>query len=140
MKDKLFKRAAFLGLFIFTVNLLAMKFFWYYSIWWFDMPMHFLGGIFIGLLSLSVYMSYFIKEETVLTLGKIFWIAFISALIVGVAWELFEFSLDTFITFKVHYLPDTLSDLCFDMTGAMTAALYYLYFGRKFNLNINFLL
>ncbi len=131
MKEKLFKQLAIIVSFIFAVNLLAMKFYWYYTIWWFDMPMHFSGGFFIGLLSLTVYISYFLKKNREFDPKSIILISFLSALIVGVLWELFEFSLDTFINFRLQDIWDTLSDISFDLAGSLVAGLYFLRYNKK---------
>ena len=114
-KQDLLKTSLWLVIAIFFLNSMAMKFHWYFTIWWFDMPMHFLGGIFIGLLALA-----FSPRRPVLT-------AFLSVLMIGVLWELFEFSLDTFITYNPHNFLDTFSDLVFDLVGGLTASLYFLY-------------
>jgi|SRR3989344_3070127 len=113
-KEKIFQTSLWLVIAIFFLNTLAMKFHWYFSIWWFDMPMHFLGGVFIGLLSLAIF-----PRRPVLT-------AFLGVLAIGALWEIFEFSLDTFITYNPHNLLDTLSDIAFDLTGGLSAALYFL--------------
>ena len=53
-KEKLLKRMTLMVFFIFVINFLAMKFYWYSSLWWFDMPMHFLGGFFLGMLGIYI--------------------------------------------------------------------------------------
>jgi len=127
-KQDLLKTSLWLVIAIFFLNSMAMKFHWYFTIWWFDMPMHFLGGVFIGLVSLA-----FLTNQEVghplggPTSGKVILTAFLSVLMIGVLWELFEFSLDTFITYNPHNFLDTFSDLVFDLVGGLTASLYFLY-------------
>ena len=43
-RKRLFKIAAYLIATLFLLNYAATKLYWYSSIWWFDMPMHLLGG------------------------------------------------------------------------------------------------
>jgi hypothetical protein len=61
--QKISRRLVFLILFIFIFNLGAMKLYWYQSIWWFDMPMHFIGGVVIVFLLVYLLHSYFNKKE-----------------------------------------------------------------------------
>ena len=42
---------------IFFINYLAMTFHWYSSIWWFDMPMHFMGGLWLGLIFILLFWN-----------------------------------------------------------------------------------
>lgn len=114
-------KAAWLVVAIFLVNLAAMKFFWYSSIWWFDMPMHFVGGVFLGLITLAMYLRAK-KGEAVSTHGFVLVVAM--TLLFGIGWEIFEFGIDTFITFSQHNLLDTVSDVCFDLAGACAVFVY----------------
>lgn len=105
---------------IFLINWIAMTFHWYSIIWWFDMPMHFLGGIFIGML----YVYMIIRRGTALWSFKAVMWGLAAVLTIGVLWEVFEFSLDTWVTFRPQNPLDTLSDLCFDVAGGALALWY----------------
>ena len=118
-KQELLKISLWLVIAIFFLNSMAMKFHWYYSIWWFDMPMHLLGGVFVGLITLA-----FFPRQPILNI-------FLSILLIGTLWELFEFSLDKFITYNPQNFLDTLSDLAYDLAGGFSASLYFLYNHRK---------
>lgn len=108
--------------FIFAVNLLAMKFFWYISIWWFDMPMHFLGGVFLGflyvVLGTFIKSSFFANPATILTRKNIIQFM-VFVFVVGFLWELYEIGVAR-ITFGDLGTPvDSLSDLFFDLAGGL---------------------
>lgn len=118
---RLVVKALWLVVVIFLVNLAAMKFFWYSSIWWFDMPMHFAGGVFLGLVALASYARAKGMENPAM---KAFIVVLMATLVFGVGWEIFEFGIDTFITFSPHNLLDTVSDICFDLAGAFTGLAY----------------
>ncbi len=120
---KLITRAAWVVMFIFFINYAAMTFFWYSTIWWFDMPMHFLGGFWLGLMALWAYLLVR-RKQPVLQWNSVFWTVFILTLCVGVAWELFEVGIDRFITLVSHNSLDTVSDIFFDLAGAFTAFFY----------------
>ncbi len=113
------KLAAFLIIFIFILNLLAGKFFWYYSVWWFDMPMHFLGGLWLGLVGTVIFSNprfQSIRHKILLTLLFVF--------VAGLFWELFEYATDAW-TGAHGFIPlDSLSDMFFDMAGGMTAIVF----------------
>ena len=55
-KRKLIKEALILVLMIGVINVVASYFHWYWSIWWFDMPVHFMGGVFVAML--TIYILY----------------------------------------------------------------------------------
>ena len=76
---------------IFLLNYLAMKFYWYSSIWYFDMPMHFLGGLWLGL---ALIWFFKIKEIS----WKVILEIILGVLLIGVFWEAFEIIIDKTIT------------------------------------------
>ncbi len=104
---------------------------------WFDIPMHFFGGYAIALLGLALYE--WIGSHVSITdrpgasspyarllLQATFVVGV--AIIVGVAWEWYEFLFDQFATSMVEQygktqmgLADTMDDLFNDMLGAITA-------------------
>jgi hypothetical protein len=120
-RKRLFKTLAYLIFAIFILNFLASKFYWYSSIWWFDMPMHFLGGFWLGL----VYIWFFSRKDILFSpsfafFGKII----LGVLLVGIAWEIFEFYFINQVAQNSFDLLDTLSDLFFDLSGGLCAILY----------------
>jgi len=153
MQKKILKNIAILIVFIFLVNLLTIKFHWYFTIWWFDMPMHFLGGVFI---SVSVLWLYFFKNpwpnskikstlirhrlgccvrvrqlvdshtrSSLVEINPIF-LSILLVLIISVLWEIFEFSLDQFFAINLLSPIDSLSDLFFDLAGGIIGTVYFL--------------
>ena len=45
------------------LNYLAFKNYWYWRFRWFDQPMHFLGGLALGLFGIIIYL-YFFRNKT----------------------------------------------------------------------------
>lgn len=115
---KLLIRIASLVFFIFILNLLAMKFHWYFSIWWLDMPMHLLGSFWLGL---SFIWFLKIKDLSLFNILKII----LGVLFIGFFWELFEISVDKIITKKSFNALDSFSDICFDLVGAFISIFYF---------------
>lgn len=123
-RTKLFVLITGLILFVFLIHIFANKFFWYYSIWYFDMPMHMLGGFISGLVSIFILSSKkFLHSSNIALILKIL----AGVLIIGIAWEIFEFSANTYFV-KSLFLAnrlDSVSDIFFDLSGGIIAILYY---------------
>ena len=119
-RSRLLKHLVLLMFFIFFTNEIALKLHWYYSLAWFDMAMHFLGGFWIGLFFLYIF-NYFFHPKPV------FWKQFIGVLLFvflfGVFYEIFEFFLDI-IAREAWSLTDTSSDVFFDLFGGVSAVYY----------------
>ena len=121
---------------------LAFRYHWYYYHTWSDKPMHFLGGIALGLLGIYVYCL--VKKES--RLGswskKIFLSALLASLIVGVPWEFFEvkfgrhYSLDVSVK-TVNAIDegkgDSATDVISDILGSLEAAIIIILINKKFD-------
>jgi Cu/Ag efflux pump CusA len=125
-KQILLRHVFLLILFLFLLNSAAMRFSWYWTIWWFDIPMHFLGGAFAVLLLNYLYLYTSLPN----VLGKIasqaifvvFGLVFIS-----LGWEIFEFAIDRVGDIGPITLADSAKDLFFDFTGGAAAYFYLRY-------------
>jgi len=120
-RKKLLKRLIYLILFIFLANFLADKFYWYYTIWYFDMLMHFLGGFWLGL----VFFYLFPPKESFLNYSAILKIL-LFVLLIGVGWEVFEIIFNNMLAHMSFNTLDTFSDVFFDLSGGGLAILYFL--------------
>lgn len=116
---KLLIRLLILVFSIFVLNYLAMEFHWYSSIWYFDMSMHFLGGLWLGLISIYLFS---LENTSFHSILKIFFMV----LFIGIGWEIFEILIDKFITQNSFNFADTISDLFFDFVGGFFALVYFL--------------
>ena len=120
MKSRTFP--ALLGLLIAgiaVVNTLAIHYSWYWSIRSLDMPMHFLGGVWLAgsalWLRFRVYQSQSLSQILAWGLG--------TAVVVGVAWEVYESTVSLIATGQIHDIYDTMSDIFFDIIGGIAASL-----------------
>lgn len=118
-RKKLFNMLAILIVAIFLINALANKFYWYSSIWYFDIIMHFLGGLWIG-----IFAFYFFSPQTI-SFRLIFKIL-IMVFLIGIGWEIFEVFVDKVISLNYFNILDTISDILFDLTGGIMAIFYYM--------------
>lgn len=131
-------RNAFLAIgAVIAVHVVAIGMGWYGSAKWFDVPMHFFGGYVMALLGLAIWgwvtshVEIHAKTSAEspyarLVLEGVFVVGF--AMLVGVAWEWYEFLFDQFATSFVQKfgvaqmgLADTMDDFLNDMVGAITA-------------------
>ena len=125
-RKKLIKRLIFLILFIFIMSFIADRFYWYFSIWYFDMFMHFIGGFWIGLVSFYLFFTFnknSFLDFNALTLKFVLKIL-VCVLLIGICWEVFEILVNSVtIQDSFNYL-DTFSDILFDLSGGAFATLY----------------
>jgi hypothetical protein len=108
---------------IFALNLLADVFFWYETIWWFDILMHFLGGLFVSLLIIWIFYPYLSN----LPKRNLFIYIILGTLIVALSWELFEFSVWTIFDLKeIIDMKDSISDIIVGTLGGLLGTHYFL--------------
>lgn len=118
---RIIKYTAFVFSFLAIVNLLSMKFYWYQAIWWFDMPMHFLGGFAVLLVISYLFYS---KLQFDFSLYRKIILLLLGAIFVGILWELFEYIFNNIIAGVPWDMIDTLSDIFWDTAGAVCAILF----------------
>ncbi|MGC8775844.1 MAG: hypothetical protein ACP5QN_00825 [Minisyncoccia bacterium] len=121
------------------IHFLAVIYDWYYTIYWIDVPLHILGGIWLS----SLFLYFFekneglkkilfekpnIKKESLIFI--ILCLGFVA--LIGVLWEFYEFFVDVIILKKYAYnaepgyiLFDTLKDLFNDLVGGIIALIIY---------------
>jgi len=104
--------------FVAIVNLMASVFHWYYLVWWFDMPMHFLGGVSVFYLSALVLLPKLQQVSNRRFLFK----SILGALFLGVLWEALELFLHIRYGSPDFILLDSISDVFFDLAGAFVGA------------------
>jgi len=117
-RKKLFKRLSLLVVSIFLANFLAMQFHWYSSMWYFDILMHFLGGLWVGLF---VFWLLKIKDISFSSVSKILF----GVLIIGALWEIFEIVVNNLIAKNTFNVTDTVTDLIMDMIGGVVSIFYF---------------
>lgn len=102
-----------------------MRFYWYSILWWFDMPMHFLGGVWVGLAGIwallysGLFSSTSSDKQLVLR-------TMIIVFAIGFLWEVFEYTVQHLIPGANLADPiDSVSDIFFDLSGGAFALLYF---------------
>ncbi|MCI0533168.1 hypothetical protein L0Y49_03020 [bacterium] len=109
------------------VHMLAFVYYWYWTYFWLDMVMHFLGGLWLSLFSLWFYFfSPRRKEDVSVNTRDVWAIAIVVTLIIGLLWEIFEFSVDSLISLREYDPRDAASDMVCDLLGASVGSFYFL--------------
>jgi hypothetical protein len=122
-RKKLLKHLVILMFFIFILNYLGEKFYWPYSIWYFDMITHTLGGLWVGLF-FAYFYSFSLPVSKNLATNMVLIVT--SLLIMGLLWECFEYYAYTIVG-GANFVPlDTASDVCFDLVGGLLAVTYFM--------------
>ena len=121
-KKKFLKELIVVSIVVLVLHVLALQYSLYWSIDWYDILMHFLGGLTMGILATYIFFtSNYIKSTAVLKDNKfvVFVIISLFTLSVGLIWELWE----VFVEFSnvLEDQVDTIIDLIMDMLGAFTA-------------------
>lgn len=88
----------------------------FYEIWWLDIPMHILGGALVALLALSIF-KYQNKEISFVKIA-------IFVIVVGILWEIYEYSMYYFFNYDWNGVFDTAKDLFDDLIGASLVYLF----------------
>lgn len=118
-RNKLKIRLAAVTFILYFFNAISIKFHWYTSVWWLDMLMHALGGLWTCFILLWFIP---LKKDTKHYLVKIF----LGILVVGIGWEVFEFLVNNKYLAKEPFdIVDTLSDIFFDSLGGISGLLYF---------------
>lgn len=109
-----------------ALYIIGFIFRWNYSLWWYDLLLHFLGGMWVAIAA----KNFFVRPiGQIRRIGPIFIIALVA--LVGVTWEIYEFAIDE-LFFEERALwraqdgnTDTMTDLMMDLLGGVVVAGYY---------------
>lgn len=107
---------------------------WNFSLWWYDLLLHFLGGIWVAIAA-SKFLRDFLRDSISLTRLNFIIPLFIVALVVltGVIWEMYEFTIDElFFEERARWRAqdgntDTMTDLMMDLLGGLVVSGYAAY-------------
>jgi hypothetical protein len=121
-------------IFILSIHILATIYYWYWTVGWLDMPMHFLGGFWVAMAATALISNFqFPISNEIFKQKKLsFFIVILSFVaLIGVLWEFFEFGYDVLISSKEYLaavqqgVGDTMSDLFFDLLGGLVFLVIY---------------
>lgn len=91
--------------------------------------MHFLGGVFLALVAGSLGASMLKNASKT----KILLSVLLFVIVVGVGWEVFEFSVQEIIKIRgLADIPDSFSDLFFDVIGGIVGTFFVISAKNKY--------
>lgn len=123
LRKRLFNRAAIAVFGTFLFNTLGVYLALYWIIWWYDIPMHFFGGLFTGLLVVYILLSY--KKTAYIQTFKIILFSLLLTFLITILWEFYEYFIKTILAGEKFDLIDSSSDILFGMIGALQAIFIY---------------
>lgn len=116
MQRVFFSQAAVLGIIAILYFYFGLHEHFFWTVFWWDIVLHVLGGLWVALAA-AWFASLFGYRLTPLQ-------AAICAVVVGIAWELFEYLLDIGGSAFMSYPVDTAKDLIDDAVGGALGALF----------------
>ncbi|MEK6909235.1 MAG: hypothetical protein AABX23_04245 [Nanoarchaeota archaeon] len=108
---------------------------YYSSFWWWDLGLHTITGVIIGLVGFLILLILYRNRNIVAAPGSIAIFSFSLAAAIGGIWEIFEFGMDQFFGLNMQKsgLVDTMGDLIVNNIGALFSSLvgyFYIKFGQ----------
>lgn len=103
------------------MNGVADKYYWYWQMRWFDMPMHFSGGVW---LAGAAYWWFLSKKTESVPFLRVLTICLAASFGVGFLWEIYEAVVSLITVGHINAMSDTLKDLSFDVIGGTTVTLW----------------
>lgn len=107
---------ALLSALIGGLHLLAIEFNLYWELPFFDVLLHFLGGMWVALI---VFWFLYIAKLVPVMPSRALWYMLAGVLVVGISWEVYEQSFA--LRFALNYPLDTSIDIAMDIVGALVA-------------------
>jgi hypothetical protein len=118
------------------LHFLGLFFYLYWRVPEYDRLLHFLGGLWIACVILSLLSKNILSPTRK---QYVFIAGILSALVVGILWELFELKTGVTILTDKGYGIDTVGDIISDVVGGIVGSFYIIhrYKHRENNLSIN---
>ena len=123
LRDKLFISLFVLIALIALLHILAIEYSLYFFLWWFDLLIHFLAGLWVSGLSLWIYFRSGYIKKPVQNMMRAFIVAATSIVVISVSWKFYEIIIG--VPIEKDYVQDTVVDLIMDTLGALAGFIYY---------------
>lgn len=137
LKNKLLLISLLTILLISVFHYLSLRYSWYWTFRWLDIPVHIVGGFWVSLSALwvSLYISHI--DSILGYKRKALIVMLTSVLVVAILWEIFELIFHVTSVNSVGYWQDTLSDISNGFVGGIISFTYFI--KNKSNKNISVL-
>jgi hypothetical protein len=128
-KDCILYSSFFVLVVVSVLNYLGGQFYWYWIHKWFDIPVHMLGGVWIGFTTLWLLAKFMNLKVMKVFRMKALGIVIFAIFFVGISWEIFELLGGITNMADSAYWPDTVGDIINDFIGGMLA--YFVFIKTK---------
>ncbi len=119
-KNLAFLLIVILSISVLSLHFIALNFFLYWHIWWFDLLVHFLAGALA-----STSFIWFFRDRVRKIFPTTLFVSSIFTLAVGIVWETFEYVAG--LTFSSSsYALDTSLDILLTFIGGLVVSVYFL--------------
>jgi len=123
-RKKVLIKLMLFAIFVAFCNLVALKFYFYWTHKWVDIPMHIMGGALVSSIGLCIiYFSPF-RNLFLSNSKKVYIISVLIAFIVGFLWEVFELKFGI-ISSSLFDRIDSIKDLFDDIIGGLIVSWYF---------------
>lgn len=110
---------------IVALHFAATSFDLYWTLWWYDIIVHFLGGAFAGLLAGWLrFLSGYFGAPLIPSEFRVFCFVVLSTLVIGIGWEIFERMFGHTWSIEGYWL-DTTMDVILDIGGGIAAFYFF---------------
>ena len=123
LRDKLFISLFALIAVIALLHIIAIEYSLYFYLWWFDLLVHFLAGLWVSGLSLWIYFRSGYIKKPVRNIGRALIVVATPIIVISISWEFYEIIIG--VPIEKNYVQDTSIDLIMDALGALTGLVYY---------------
>jgi hypothetical protein len=104
---------------------IAIKYSWYWTYRWLDIPVHIFGGFWISLTVLWVCLKIKHIDSILGYKKKALFVVLASVLAIAVLWEIFELIFKITSLSRADYWSDSLGDIANTFLGGLIALLYF---------------
>lgn len=119
LRSRIFLTACFLTVVVGCLDIIGLKLYLFWTVWWFDMVMHFLGGA-----TVALFGTYYVEQHRNPSYANFLVVGLFTSIIFGVFWELYELAFHITDIHTADYIADTGMDMIMDTTGGFVAVLY----------------
>ncbi len=105
------------------LHIYATEHHYYFYFWWWHFIVHGMAGASVGAAAVTFWKFKFTAK------WKIYLLAVLAALVVGIGWEAYEKFFNLIFVIPVSYRADLMLDLFADTLGALISAPFFIKFG-----------
>ena len=126
LKKRLLIISLLLILFIAAFHFFALKYDWYWTYRWLDIPLHLIGGFWVSLTALWICLEIKHIDNIYEYKKKSLFIMLASVLIIAFFWEIFELIFKVTSLHSVGYWQDSVGDIVNGFVGGVIAFLFFI--------------